>query len=62
MSTYTHTTPDGTELTVLHNGKYMFAYVYLENSFVTLQFSQLKGLGVDEINGIIDMIDFSAIG
>ena len=61
MSTYTHTTPDGTELTVLHNGADMYAYVYLENSFVTMSFHQTKGLSTEEINSIIDMIDFSVI-
>ena len=61
MSTYTHATPDGTELTVLHNGADMFAYVYLENSFVTMSFHQLKGLSADEINAIIDMVDFGVI-
>lgn len=61
MSAYTHTTPDGTELTVLHNGADMFAYVYLEKSFVTMSFNQPDGLSTEEINSIIDMVDFSAI-
>jgi len=61
MSSYTHITPDGTELTVLHNGADMYAYVYLENSFVTLTFHQTNGLSAEEINDIIDMIDFSTI-
>ena len=61
MSSYTHTSPDGTELTVLHNGADMFAYVYLENSFVTMHFNQPEGLSSDEINSIIDMVNFSAI-
>ncbi len=61
MSSYTHSTPDGTEVTVLHNGADMFAYVYLENSFVTLTFHQTNGLSTDEINSIIDMVDFSTI-
>ena len=61
MNTYTHIAPDGTELTVLHNGAEMYAYVYLENSFVTLSFHDPEGLGSDEINEIIDMIDFTAI-
>jgi len=61
MSSYTHTTPDGTRLTVLHNGADMYAYVYLENSFMTLSIHQSKGLSAEEINGIIDMVDFSTI-
>ena len=62
MSTYTHIAPDGTELTVLYNGADMFAYVYLENSFVTMHFNQLNGLSTEEINSIIDMVNFNAIG
>lgn len=62
MSTYIHTAPDGTEVTVLHNGADMFAYVYLENSFVTMTFHQTEGLSTEEINRIIDMVNFSAIG
>ena len=61
MESYTHTSPDGTELTVLHNGADMYAYVYLENSFVTLTFHQTEGLSPEEINSIIDMVDFSTI-
>ena len=60
MSTYTHTTPDGAELTVMHNASDMFAYIYLENSFVTMTFHQTAGLSEDEINAIIDMVDFSS--
>lgn len=61
MATYIHTTPDGTEVTVLHNGADMFAYTYLENSFVSMYFHQTNGLSPDEINAIIDMVDFSTI-
>lgn len=61
MSTYTHITPDGSKLTVLYNEADMFAYIYLENSFVTMSFHQIKGLSTDEINSIIDMVDFSTI-
>ncbi len=57
-----HTTPDGTEVTVLHNGADMFAYVYLENSFVTVTIHQVNGLSDEEIDAIIDMVDFSVIG
>ena len=35
---------------------------YLENSFVTMTFHQREGLSPEEINRIIDMVDFSAIG
>ena len=38
-----------------------YAYIYLENSFVTLSFHQTDGLSAEEINSIIDMVNFSAI-
>ena len=62
MTYYIHTTPDGSEVTVLHNGADMYAYIYLENSFVTLSFHQTNGLSTEEINSIINMVNFSAIG
>lgn len=57
-----HSTPDGTELTVLQDASDMFAYVYLESSFVTLHIMQLNGLTDSEIDAILDMVDFSTIG
>mgnify|MGYP007101918720 CR=1 FL=1 len=62
FSSRTHATPDGTDITVLQNEAEVFAYVYLDNSFVTLHITQLKGLTDAEIDSIIDMIDFSVIG
>ena len=56
-----HTTPDGTDLTVLQNGTDYYAYVYLENSFVTVHIMQLNGLSDAEIDAILDMVDFSTI-
>ena len=56
-----HTTPDGTRLTVLQNGTEMYAYVYLENSFVTLHITQLDGLSETEIDAIPDMVDYRTI-
>ena len=50
------------EITVLQNGSAVYAYVYLDNSFVTLQINQLNGLTDTEVDSIIDMIDFSVIG
>ena len=61
MTSYVHTTPDGKEVSVLHSGADMYAYIYLENSFVTLSFHQTDGLSAEEINSIIDMVNFSAI-
>ena len=62
FSSRSHTTPDGTELTVLQNGTDIFAYVYLENSFVTLNIKQPEGVSEAEIDAILDMVDFSVIG
>ena len=56
-----HSTPDGAELTVLQNGVEAFAYIYLDDSFVTLHISQTTGMGDAEIDAILDMVDFSTI-
>lgn len=56
-----HTTPDCTDLTVLQNGTDYYAYVYLENSFVTVHIMQLNGLSDAEIDSILNMVDFSTI-
>lgn len=56
-----HRTPDGAELTVLQNGTEAFAYIYLDDSFVTLHLSQAAGMGDAEIDAILDMMDFSTI-
>ncbi len=56
-----HTAPDGTELTVLQKDTDIFAYAYLENSFVTLHIMQPKGLSDAEIDAVLDMADLSAI-
>ena len=56
-----HTTPDGAELTVLQNGTEAFAYIYLDNSFVTLHILNIHGMSDAEIDTILDMVDFSTI-
>lgn len=61
FTTRYHNALDGTRLTVLQNGTEIFAYVYLENSFVTLHITQLSGLTDAEIDAILDMVDFSTI-
>ena len=60
FSVRSHTTPDGTELTVMQKDEDMYAYVYLDNAFVTLHIRQPE-LSDDEINVALDMVDFSAI-
>ena len=62
FTTRNHTAPDGTELTVLQKDTEMYAYVYLENSFMTLHITQLKGLSDAEIDAVLDMVDYSTIG
>ena len=61
FTTRHHTAPDGTELTVLQNGTEIYAYVYLENSFVTLHITQLNGLTDAEIDAVLDMVNYSTI-
>ena len=61
FATRSHTTPDGTVLTVLQNGTEIYAYVYLDNSFVTLHIMQLEGLSDAQIDAVLDMVDFSTI-
>ena len=39
----------------------IFAYIYLENSFVILHITQLNGFTEAEIDAILDMVDFSTI-
>lgn len=56
-----HTTPDGTSLTVLQSGTEVYAYVYLEKSFVTLHITQLNGLSDTEIDAILDMVNYGTI-
>ena len=56
-----HTTPDGTDLSILQNGTDYYAYVYLENSFVTVHIMQLNGLSDAEIDSILDMVNYSTI-
>ena len=51
----------GTELTVLQNGTEAFAYIYLDNSFVTLHILHVDGMSDAEIDAVLDMVDFSTI-
>ncbi len=61
VSPRTHTAPDGTEVTVLQGGREVYAYTYLPDSFVTLTIHQAGGLTEEEIDAVIDMVDFSAM-
>jgi len=61
VSQRVHTTPDGTEVTVIRSDREVFAYAYLENSFATASISNIDGLSDADIDRIIDMVNFSAI-
>ncbi|MDO5002366.1 MAG: hypothetical protein Q4E20_08965 [Eubacteriales bacterium] len=61
FSTRYHTAPDGTRLTVLQSSTDIFAYAYLENSFVTLRILQPNGLTEADVDSILDMVDLGTI-
>lgn len=61
VSQRVHTTPDGTEVTVIRSDRDVFAYAYLENSFATAAIHNIDGLSDADIDRIIDMVNFSAI-
>lgn len=61
FTTRSHTTPDGTELTVMQNGIGIYAYAYLENSYVAVHIDTFDSLTDEEIDAILDMVDFSVI-
>lgn len=62
FTTRSHTTPDGTALTVMDNGRDYCAYVYLENSYVAIDIGTPHPLTDAEVDAILDMVDFSTIG
>lgn len=57
-----HTTPDGTELTILSNGINAYIYVYLENSFFAMHIRSEKGITEEDVNYIADGLNYSLIG
>ena len=65
--TRTHTAPDGTELTVMRSGNnidQVFAYVYLEKSFLTVSVHPPRDgteLTDADVDTALDMINYSAI-
>lgn len=61
FTTRSYTTPDGTELTVAQNSTNVCAYVYLENSYVTIDITAPDSLSEAEVDAILDMVDFSTI-
>lgn len=57
-----HTAPDGTELTVLSNGRSAYIYVYLENSYYAQSISSLAGLTDEDVDYIADAVNYRNIG
>lgn len=62
FTTRSHITPDGTELTVMQSGGEVYAYVYLENSYLALHVHSFDGLTDAEADAVLDMVDYSTIG
>ena len=60
-----HTAPDGTELTILSNGREAYIYAWLENSFfaehVNGELSDVE-LTDETLNAIADTLIYSRIG
>ena len=57
-----HTTPDGTEVTILSNGADAYIYVYLENSFFAERVTCEAGLTDADLDAIADGLQYSLIG
>lgn len=62
FTTRSHISPDGTELTVMQSGGEVYAYVYLENSYLALHVHSFDGLTEAEADAVLDMVDYSTIG
>lgn len=62
FTTRSHISPDGTELTVMQSGGEVYAYVYLENSYLALYVHSFDGLTEAEADAVLDMVDYSTIG
>ena len=57
-----HTAPDGTELTILSNGRDAYIYVYLENSFFAMHVHSEEGVTEEDVDYIADTLNYSLIG
>ena len=58
----THTTPDGTELTILQKEKEAFLYVYLPNSFFEMRIQSDGILSEADVDAVADNLNYSNIG
>lgn len=57
-----HTAPDGTELSILSNGRDAYIYVYLENSFFAMHVHSENGVTEEDVDYIADTLNYSLIG
>ncbi len=57
-----HTAPDGTELSILSNGRDAYIYVYLENSFFAMHVHSEEGVTEEDMDYIADTLNYSLIG
>lgn len=57
-----HTAPDGTELSILSNGRDAYIYVYLENSFFAMHIRSENGMTEEDVDYIADTLNYSLIG
>ena len=56
-----YTAHDGTRVTVMTNGNSVYAYAYLEKSFVTMQFWLEDGCTETEVDRALDMINYTKL-
>jgi len=57
-----HTAPDGTELTILSNGKDAYIFAWLENSFYAQHVWGDNGIDDADLEYVADFINYSLIG
>lgn len=63
FSERSYTASDGTELTILENGKSAYIYTYLENSYFVEQIEPMDGqIKAEDIDYIADFLNYSLIG
>lgn len=56
-----HTAPDGTVITVLADGNEIYAYAFLEKSYVTMRLYLPDGASDEDIDAALDRVNYSVI-
>ena len=56
-----HTAPDGTVLTVLTDGNEIYAYAFLEKSYVAMRLYLPDGANDEDIDAALDRVNYSVI-